>query len=86
MEQGDVTDFLEDDLETINSPPHYKSDNLECIDVMIELYGLERVQDYCEITAFKYKWRAGKKGNANEDKLKMMWFEKFSMGIDPRKE
>jgi hypothetical protein len=43
------------------------------------------VQEYAEIASFKYIWRAGKKDDANQDKAKSIWYQRFSMGDDPRK-
>jgi|TARA_R110002126_G_scaffold9472_2_gene42841 hypothetical protein len=71
----------------VNSPEHYISGDLECIDAMVSIFGLKRTQDYAEIAAFKYVYRAGKKaGNpAAQDKAKNIWYTRFSMGDDPRK-
>ena len=71
----------------VSAPNHYIRDGgIECIDVMTSLYGEERVKDWAEITAFKYQWRQGTKaGNtAEQDKLKSIWYTRFSMGDDPR--
>ena len=73
--------------ENVFRPPHYlKEGGVECIDVMIQLYGSERVREWAEITAFKYQWRQGnKEGNSPEqDKMKSIWYTRFSMGDDPR--
>ena len=69
----------------INSPSHYASGEVECIDAMVSAFGLQRVQEYAEIAAFKYNWRSNKKGNPSEDKGKAIWYLRYSMGDDPRK-
>ena len=69
----------------VNSPAHYKSGDVECIDAMVSAFGKKRVQEYAEIAAFKYIWRQGKKGDANEDKNKAIWYLLWSRGQDPRK-
>ncbi len=69
----------------INSPSHYASGEVECIDAMVSAFGLQRVQEYAEIAAFKYNWRSNKKGNPSEDKSKAIWYLRYSMGDDPRK-
>ena len=59
--------------ENVFEPAHYvKEGGVECIDVMVQLYGSERVREWAEITAFKYQWRQGnKEGNSSEqDKMK----------------
>lgn len=68
----------------VNSPPHYSENEIECIDAMVAAFGLERVQDYAAITAFKYIWRENKKWNPAEDREKALWYMRFSTGDDPR--
>lgn len=44
--------------EMVNHPSHYNLPNRkECIDEMIDIYGLKDVAKWCEITAYKYKYR-----------------------------
>ena len=69
----------------INSPSHYASGEVECIDAMVSAFGSQRVQEYAEIAAFKYNWRSNKKGNPSEDKSKAIWYLRYSMGDDPRR-
>jgi len=52
---------------------------------MVAVFGLEATQKYAEIAAFKYLWRMNKKSKTSvEDKLKAIWYLRFSMGDDPR--
>ena len=61
--------------EMVNHPSHYNLPNRkECIDEMIDIYGLNDVAKWCEITAYKYKYRAGHKGPAVEDMSKATWY------------
>ena len=61
--------------EMINQPSHYNlPDRKECIDEMIDIYGLKDVAKWCEITAYKYKYRAGHKGSVVEDMSKAAWY------------
>jgi hypothetical protein len=61
--------------EMINHPSHYNlPDRKECIDEMIDIYGLKDVAKWCEITAYKYKYRAGHKGSVIEDMSKAAWY------------
>jgi len=70
----------------VNSPPHYKTGGLECIDAMIQVFGVEAVRTYARINAFKYQWRAPYKGKQSEDLAKALWYLRFANGDDPRKE
>lgn len=59
----------------VNHPSHYNLlDRKECIDEMIDIYGLKDAAKWCEITAYKYKYRAGHKGPAVEDMSKATWY------------
>lgn len=59
----------------VNQPPHYKVGTVETIDMMESIWGREKLAVYCEITAFKYRMRAGHKINASEDIKKAIWYE-----------
>ena len=69
-EQG--AEILKADYDYINHPLHYTNGKKECIDEMIELFGKDNVAMYCDITAYKYQYRQGKKPNtpAEQDKQK----------------
>lgn len=57
---------------------HYrKSGHKECIDEMIDNYGLYNTIIFCRLNAYKYKYRRGlKQGNdtITEDE-KILWYE-----------
>lgn len=60
----------------VNHPSHYKNSKYECIDVMLEVFGLEKVLAFCELNAFKYQWRANSKGTDIQDKEKAIWYNR----------
>lgn len=63
--------------EQVDHPSHYMNESgKECIDVMMELFGLDKVKAFCELNAFKYKYRAGKKPGASveTDYKKADWY------------
>lgn len=61
--------------EMVNHPSHYNlPDRKECIDEMIDIYGLKDVAKWCEITAYKYKYRAGHKDSLEQDAQKAVWY------------
>ena len=62
--------------EQVNHSEHYSKNGKECIDCMIEEYGVEAVINFCICNAYKYKWRAGlKEGNSKEQDLaKAEWY------------
>ena len=59
--------------DSINHPAHYKTDQCECIDVMMETQGVDAVKAFCKCNAFKYLYRAEKK-NGLEDIKKAIWY------------
>lgn len=59
----------------VNHPSHYNlPDRKECIDEMIDIYGLKDVAKWCEITAYKYRYRAGHKDSLEQDIQKATWY------------
>lgn len=45
---------------------YYKSNGVECLDVMVNIYGKEAVKNFCICNVFKYMWR-WKNKNGEED-------------------
>ena len=68
----------------VNSPSHYLSGDIECIDAMVAAFGEEQVRIYAKINAFKYLWRDGKKDSSSDCLRKASWYTRFATGDDPR--
>ena len=60
--------------EMVNHPSHYKNGKYEAIDIMIDVFGKDKVTNFCELNAFKYLWRANNKGTDIQDKKKAIWY------------
>lgn len=58
----------------VNHPSHYKGAKFECIDIMLDIFGKEKVSAFCELNAFKYQWRSHAKGTDIQDKEKAVWY------------
>jgi hypothetical protein len=81
-------------MEEVDSPKHYLievrtpdglSASIECIDVMVAIYGQKRVQEWAELCAFTYQFREPSKHESPDScKRKKIWFTRYSMGDDPR--
>ena len=54
----------------VNHPAHYETGKFECIDVMVEIFGAEKVAAFCECNAFKYLYRCEHKHETPEDDWK----------------
>lgn len=59
--------------DNVNHPSHYATGKYECIDVMLEIFGVEAVKTFCLLNAFKYNYRSGRK-NGLEDIQKVKWY------------
>ncbi len=58
----------------INRPKHYTQYPIEVIDMMLAIWGKEKVIDYCYLNAFKYRMRAGNKDSVDQDLAKEKWY------------
>lgn len=61
------------EFDNVNRPSHYCTGKYECIDVMIEVFGVEAVKNFCLCNSFKYNYRSGRK-NGKEDLEKARWY------------
>lgn len=61
-------------IDNVNHPSHYTG-NIECIDAMIQQYGIPSVLSFCRCNAFKYLFRCAKKHDTPiEDIKKAQWY------------
>lgn len=70
---------MEENKEIINHPRHYNIEGRkECIEEMIDKWGVGLVGLWCDITAYKYEYRAGQKDNNSieQDNKKREWYLK----------
>ena len=59
--------------DAVNHPSHYCTGKYECIDVMLEVFGIEAVKTFCLLNAFKYNYRSDRK-NGRQDIEKVVWY------------
>lgn len=52
--------------DNVNHPQHYCVNGLECLDIMEEVFGADKLQAFCVLNAFKYLFRFQRK-NGDED-------------------
>jgi hypothetical protein len=62
--------------EHVEHPAHYNTYCQETIAMMVAIWGKEKVADWCEITAFKYRMRMGTKpdNSIEQDLKKEQWY------------
>jgi hypothetical protein len=71
--------------DNVNHPSHYQGSKYECIDVMLDVFGKEKVSAFCELNAFKYQWRANSKGTDIQDKKKAIWYNQKYIELNKKK-
>ena len=62
-----------ENYDPVNRPEHYTNTKIECIEAMIEVFGIEAVKSFCLCNSFKYHWR-DKDKNGEEDLQKADWY------------
>jgi hypothetical protein len=60
--------------EKVNHPSHYNQYDIETIDMMVSIWGKEKIAQWCLITAWKYRSRLGHKDNFEQDLAKEQWY------------
>ena len=68
------SNMLKKKADAVDHPAHYKRD-IECIDEMIEVFGIGMVRNFCLLNVWKYRYRATDK-NGKEDIEKSDWYMK----------
>ena len=68
-------DFMTIDELIVNSPPHYKQGDIECIEAIKAATG-DGYQGYLQGNIMKYIWRYRAKGQAINDLKKAQWYLK----------
>lgn len=57
------------------NPDHYKREGqMECIEEMLMLYGVDEVMSFCKLNAHKYRYRAGLKDDPQQEQDKAAWY------------
>ena len=76
---------LYDRTEKVNHPAHYNMGQIECIDVMLEVFGLQYTLGFCICNAFKYLFRCNWKNDSPvEDIEKAVWYLSKYLELFPR--
>ncbi len=72
--------MADDNYEHVDHPKHYNKYSIEVIEMMRRIYGDEATAVWCEMTAFKYRMRAGTKPDqpAQQDYDKETWYLNYA--------
>ena len=76
MSKEELTSYIFDDEEedAVNSPDHYNTGNIECIEAIEESMSTEAFAGYLKGNCMKYLWRYDYKGKPAEDLQKAQWY------------
>lgn len=69
-------------MDNVNSPPHYKSGDVECIDAIKASMSREQFAGYLKGNVMKYVWRMSYKGKPIEDLRKAQWYLKRLIEVE----
>lgn len=73
-----------EETDNVNHPSHYCQDgSMECIDEMVEVFGVRAVMNFCLCNVWKYRKRAMCK-NGKEDLEKSDWYMKKYVELKER--
>ena len=82
MRYKEVRDMLnEQDVDVVNSPPHYKTGGIEAIEGIEASMGPEAYAGYLKGNIMKYMWRYERKGKPIEDLKKARWYLDRLIGL-----
>lgn len=66
--------------EDVTNPEHYQTNAMECIDEMVVVFGKKAVINFCNLNAWKYRYRSDHKGG-KDDLEKADWYLKKSLEL-----
>lgn len=72
----DVKTEIGSSYEMVNHPKHYNRYDMETIDMMVKLWGIDNTITFCKMNAFKYRMRLGMKPGSTilQDIEKEKWY------------
>lgn len=78
-DEAPIRKFLRDDVNSlhdeVNSPSHYNTGKVECIDAIEAMLTHEEFLGYLRGNSLKYRWRFRYKDNPTSDLAKAAWYE-----------
>lgn len=57
---------------------HYSDQRINVIRMLEVIWGTHATMTFCEMNAFKYRMRMGKKDNPEQELIKIDWYEKMA--------
>ncbi|MGL4567322.1 MAG: DUF3310 domain-containing protein [Fusobacteriaceae bacterium] len=63
---------------------HYSDNRINVIRMLEKIWGTEATIKFCEMNAFKYRMRLGKKDDVNQELIKANWYDKMAKFLQMR--
>lgn len=63
---------------------HYSDNRINAIRMFESIWGTEATMKFCEMNAFKYRLRLGKKDDVNLEMKKVRWYEAMALFLKER--
>lgn len=76
---------MEEKKDMIN-PDHYKLHDLECIQEMEVMFGIDAVIAFCKCNAWKYRYRVGFKDDVSQELKKSDWYVAKAKELQEKKD
>jgi hypothetical protein len=74
QEEFELNIFEEEEEDVVNSPDHYNTGNVECIEGIQASMSTEAFAGYLKGNCMKYLWRYNYKGKPLQDLQKAQWY------------
>lgn len=65
---------------------HYSDQRINMIRVLEAIWGTHALMTFCEMNAFKYRMRMGKKDGTDQELTKANWYEKMATFLNHKEE
>ena len=69
---------IQDNYDKKGNAKHYSDQRINVIHQLEAIWGTQAVMLFCEMNAFKYRARLGKKDNVEQELIKINWYEKMA--------
>ncbi len=60
---------------------HYSDQRIDMIRMLEQIWGTQNLMIFCEMNAFKYRMRLGKKDDPTQEMIKISWYEKMAQHL-----
>lgn len=83
-----IKKYCANEYEMVTHPQHYNKYDVEVIEMMKRIWGVQAVTTWCKLTAFKYRMRLGEKPNNSieQDLKKELFYLDYAAKLEEENE